>query len=184
MDDHERIDNRDRAQFWKFTAIGILVVVATAIVTGLVVANRTGSDPSAVAQVPPSASPSSVAQAPTAPPVTAPVPRRSGVPPQEAVNSCNHQAAAQAGNAPREGTDKALDLGKDAGIGALGGAAVGAAGGAIAGGGKGAGKGALIGGLVGAGGGTLYGIWDNKKNDERFREAYASCMRARGYYTG
>ena len=188
MDDHERMDDRDRAQFWKFTAIGILVVVATAIVTGLVVANRTGSDPSAVAQVPPSASPSSVAQAPTAPPVTppatTPAPRRSGVPPQEAINSCNHQAAAQAGNAPREGTDKALDLGKDAGIGALGGAAVGAAGGAIAGGGKGAGKGALIGGLVGAGGGTLYGIWDNKKNDERFREAYASCMRARGYYTG
>ena len=31
--------------------------------------------------------------------------------------------------------------------------------------GKGAGKGALIGGLVGAGGGTLYGIWDNKKHD-------------------
>ena len=97
------------------------------------------------------------------------------------MNACNQQAAAQAGSAPREGTDKALDVGKDAGIGALGGAAVGAAGGAIAGGGKGAGKGALIGGLVGAGGGTLYGIWDNKKNDERFREAYATCMQARGY---
>jgi hypothetical protein len=95
--------------------------------------------------------------------------------------SRDQQAAAQAGSAPREGTDKALDVGKDAGIGALGGAAVGAAGGAIAGGGKGAGKGALIGGLVGAGGGTLYGIWDNKKNDERFREAYATCMQARGY---
>jgi hypothetical protein len=184
------MDERDRAQFWKFTAIGLVVVVATAVITGLVVANRTSSDPSAVAQAPtsPSASPSLVAQAPTAPPVTppatAPPPRRSGVPSQEAVNSCNQQAAAQAGNAPREGTDKVLDVGKDAGIGALGGAAVGAAGGAIAGGGKGAGKGALIGGLVGAGGGTLYGVWDNKKNDERFREAYASCMRARGYYTG
>ncbi len=181
------MDDRDRAQFWKFTAIGILVAVATAVITGLVVANRTGSDPSTQAQAPTAraASPSSMAQAPTAPPVTpsatAPVAQRSGVPPREAVNSCNHQAAAEAGNAPREGTDKVADVGKDAGIGALGGAAVGAAGGAIAGGGKGAGKGALIGGLVGAGGGTLYGIWDNKKNDERFREAYASCMRARGY---
>jgi len=181
------MDDRDRVLFWKFTAIGIVVVVATAVVTGLVVANRTGSDPSAVAQTPtaPAASSTRVAQAPTAPaataPATVPAPRHSGVPPQEAVNSCNHQAAAQAGNAPREGTDKVVDVGKDAGIGALGGAAVGAAGGAIAGGGKGAGKGALIGGLVGAGGGTLYGIWDNKKNDERFREAYASCMRARGY---
>ena len=179
------MDEQDRAQFWKLTAIGILVVVATAVVTGLVVANRTGSDLTAVQATAPAASPSSVAQAPATPPVTppvtAPAPRRSGVPSQEAVNSCNQQAAAQAGNAPRQGTDKAIDVGKDAGIGALGGAAVGAAGGAIAGGGKGAGKGALIGGLVGAGGGTLYGIWDNKKNDERFREAYASCMRARGY---
>src|SRR5262245_45221896 len=179
------MDERDRAQFWKFTTIGILVVVATAVVTGLVVANRAGSDLTAVQATAPAASPSSVAQAPTTPPVTppatAPAPRHSGVPSQEAVNSCNRQAAAQAGNAPREGTDKAIDVGKDAGIGALGGAAVGAAGGAIAGGGKGAGKGALIGGLVGAGGGTLYGIWDNKKNDERFREAYAACMHARGY---
>jgi hypothetical protein len=177
------MDERERTQFWKFTAIGIVVVVATAIVTGLVVANRTGSDPSVVVQAPtsPSASPSSTAQAPTAPPPATETPRRSSVPSQEAVNACNRQAANQAGSAPREGTDKAIDVGKDAGIGALGGAAVGAAGGAMAGGGKGAGKGALIGGLVGAGGGTLYGIWDNKKNDERFREAYASCMRARGH---
>ena len=173
----------DRAQMWKFTAIGIIAVVATAVITGLVVANRTPPSTnvpaSSVAQaptVPPAVSPSS----PAAPSATTRAPR-SGVPSQEVVNACNRQAATQAGSAPREGTDKALDVGKDAGIGALGGAAVGAAGGAIAGGGKGAGKGALIGGLVGAGGGTLYGIWDNKKNDERFREAYATCMHARGY---
>jgi len=54
---------------------------------------------------------------------------------------------------------------------------VGAAGGAMAS----AGKGALIGGLVGAGGGTLYGIWDNKKHDEFFRDAYARSMKAKGY---
>jgi hypothetical protein len=171
----------DRAQMWKFTAIGIIAVVATAVITGLVVANRTAPSTS----VPPP----SVAQAPTAPAATSTAPGaatttrapRSGVPSQEVVNACNRQAAAQAGSAPREGKDKVIDVGKDAGIGALGGAAVGAAGGAIAGGGKGAGKGALIGGLVGAGGGTLYGMWDNKKNDERFREAYATCMHAHGY---
>ena len=70
---------------------------------------------------------------------------------------------------------------KDVAIGAVVGAAVGAAGGAMAGGGKGAGKGAAIGGLVGAGGGTLYGLNENKKNDERYRTAYSSCMRSRGY---
>jgi hypothetical protein len=66
-------------------------------------------------------------------------------------------------------------------VGALGGAAVGAVGGAIADGGKGAGKGALIGGGVGAGAGTLYGIYDNKKHDERYRSAYIGCMKAKGY---
>ena len=38
-----------------------------------------------------------------------------------------------------------------------------------------------IGGVVGVGGGTLYGLNENKKNDEKYREAYSSCMRSRGY---
>jgi hypothetical protein len=38
-----------------------------------------------------------------------------------------------------------------------------------------------IGGVVGAGGGTLYGLNENKKHDERYRDAYAGCMRSRGY---
>jgi hypothetical protein len=58
---------------------------------------------------------------------------------------------------------------------------VGAASGAIAGGGKGAGTGAAVGGLVGVGGGVLYGLNENRKNDERYRTAYAGCMRSRGY---
>ena len=58
---------------------------------------------------------------------------------------------------------------------------MGALGGAAVKGGKGAGKGALLGGALGAGGGTLYGIWDNKKDDERYRAAYGSCMKSRGY---
>jgi len=49
------------------------------------------------------------------------------------------------------------------------------------GGGRGAGTGAAIGGLVGAGGGTLYGLNENKKHDQTYRDAYASCMRGRGY---
>jgi hypothetical protein len=61
------------------------------------------------------------------------------------------------------------------------GAAVGAAGGAIVGGGSGAGKGAAIGGTLGAGGGALYGVNENRKNDTHYRDAYASCMRLRGY---
>jgi hypothetical protein len=35
--------------------------------------------------------------------------------------------------------------------------------------------------VVGAGGGTLYGLNENRKHDERYRDAYASCMRARGF---
>src|SRR6266446_6582706 len=57
-------------------------------------------------------------------------------------------------------------------------------GGPDAGGGKGAGKGAAIGGIVGAGGGTLYGLNENKQHDEHYRAAYSSCMRSRGYTAG
>jgi hypothetical protein len=45
----------------------------------------------------------------------------------------------------------------------------------------GAGMGAPFGGVVGAGAGTLYGLNENRRHDERYRDAYASCMRARGY---
>jgi hypothetical protein len=177
-----------RANMWKMTAIGMAVAAVTAIVTGLVVANRTAAPPpearieapAAAPKAVAAAAPERVAQAPTPAPA---VPARPSTPPGGVVNTCNRQAEAEAGSSPREGKDKVLDVGKDAGIGALGGAAVGALGGAIADGGKGAGKGALIGGLVGVGGGTLYGIWDNKKNDERFRAAYGACMKAKGYAT-
>jgi len=176
----------DRRQMWKMTSIGLVIAAVVAVVTGIVVANRTGTNESKVAA--PSASPSTtvnpqVAQAPTtpapAPSTSAPV-SRSGVPPQTVVAECNRVAAAQGG--PEKTTnDKVVNAAKDAGIGALGGAAVGALGGAIAGGGKGAGKGALIGGGVGAGAGTLYGLYDNKKTDERYKSAYGDCMKAKGY---
>ena len=149
---------------WKVAAIAMALVMGTALVTGLVVANWVGTE--------------------TKPPVTtrpaSPPARRQAqmpaFPTQAVVDACNEYAAAQAGD-----RDKTADTVKNAAVGAVVGAAVGAAGGAIADGGKGAGKGAAIGGVLGAGGGTLYGIWDNKKHDEFFRDAYARCMKAKGY---
>jgi hypothetical protein len=151
---------------WKLTAIGMALVIATALLTGLVVANWSGrpSDKKVVDVAAPR-----VASSPTAPMAV-------GLPTQSAVAACNQSAATQAGQ--REKTKDTVIAGA---IGAVAGAAVGAAGGAVIDGGSGAGKGAIIGGLVGAGGGTLYGLNENKKHDETYRNAYAACMRARGY---
>ncbi|PYM20474.1 MAG: hypothetical protein DMD78_20790 [Candidatus Rokuibacteriota bacterium] len=186
------MNESSRANVWKLTAIGVVVAVASALVTGLVVANRASAPtqdarveapsaaPTAVVTPPAATPPAAVAQAPATPPAAAEA-TNPGVPTREAINACNRHAANQAGSAPKEGKDKYIDIAKDAGIGAVGGAAVGALGGAAVKGGKGAGKGALLGGALGAGGGTLYGIWDNKKDDERYRAAYGSCMKSRGY---
>jgi hypothetical protein len=155
---------------WKLTAIGMALVIATVLVTGLVVANWSGTegDKKVVDVSPGSAAPRVAASsaAPTA----------SGVPTQSAIDTCNQSAAAQAGQ-----REKSKDTVIAGAIGAVAGAAVGAAGGAVIDGGSGAGKGAVIGGLVGAGGGTLYGLNENRKHDERYRNAYATCMHSRGY---
>src|SRR5262249_25755026 len=169
----------DKWNPWKVTALAMALVMATALITGLVVANWSGSSQE-VAQptsAPPNArliqQPKTASVKPAAPQTqTAPAPQVPAVPTQEVVDACNRYAAAQVGE-----SDKTTEVVKDAAIGA----AVGAAGGAIAGGGKGAGKGAAIGGVVGVGGGTLYGLNENKKNDEKYRAAYSSCMHSRGY---
>jgi hypothetical protein len=156
----------------KPATVVILLVLATALVTGIVVANWTGGGERRAAVEPPKAEPHPprvVGQAPAAP-------ARSATPTQDVVDACNHYASVQAG-----ARDKTKDTLTDVAVGAALGAAVGAAGGAIAGGGKGAGKGAGIGGVVGAGAGTLYGLNENKKHDERYRDAYAGCLRSRGY---
>lgn len=169
---------------WKMTAIALGSAVALVVITGVVVANWSATDATKkvetsaatpktrVAHVAPAA-PRAVA----APPAVAASPAASppAVPSQATVDACN-QEAAQA--APQH---KTTELVKDGAIGAVIGAAVGAAGGAIAGGGSGAGKGAAIGGVLGAGGGALYGINANRKTDERYRAAYAGCLRSRGY---
>ena len=183
------MNESSRANIWRVTAIGVVVAAVSAVVTGLVVANRAPTPSHEARLDSPSAAPTAVVVTSPAPPTVAQAPGppaaseapKPAHPTREDINACNRQAASEAGGAPREGKDKYVDVAKDAGIGALGGAAVGALGGAAVKGGKGAGKGALLGGALGAGGGTLYGIWDNKKNDERYRAAYGSCMKARGY---
>lgn len=95
-------------------------------------------------------------------------------PPQSVVERCNRYAS-------QEVTGKTEEVVKGAGIGALGGAALGAAIGAISGGGSGAAKGAGIGAIAGGAGGGLYGLNENQKNDARYQEAYASCLRQNGF---
>jgi hypothetical protein len=146
---------------WKMTAVGMMLVVATAVITGLVVASwgpKEGTTP---------ASSSSATARRAAEPIAR-------TPSQADVDACNQYAKAQAGN-------KAIEVVKDGASGAVAGATVGAAGGAIADGGTGAGKGAAIGGIVGATAGTLYGLNETKKNDARYVEAYRACMKGRGF---
>ena len=171
---------------WKLTAIGMALVIATVLVTGLVVANWSGKgSDQKVADVSPAPTAPGVAASPTAAPATPSVAApstapaasaASGVPTQSAISGCNQSAASRAGQ--RENVKDTVISGA---IGAVAGAAVGAAGGAVIDGGSGAGKGAIVGGLVGAGGGTLYGLNENHKHDERYRNAYAACMHSRGY---
>lgn len=166
---------------WKVTAIAMALVMVTALVTGMVVANWTGSPGDTAKSEPTKREPVKAAAATSAAAKSAPRPvtaqSSTPMPPtQAAIDACNQWAAQQV--SPK---DKTLEVVKDGAVGAVLGAAVGAAGGAIADGGKGAGKGAAIGGVVGAGGGALYGLNENRKHDERYRAAYSACMRGRGY---
>jgi hypothetical protein len=150
---------------WKVTAIAMALVMVTALVTGVVIANWTGRGELERKAETPRTEPLKAAAV-----RMAVAPQSSGLatPSRSTVEACNRQAAAEVGS-----QDRTTEVVKDA--------AMGAAGGAIADGGKGAGKGAAIGGLVGAGGGTLYGLNENRKHDEKYRDAYARCMRSRGY---
>jgi hypothetical protein len=73
---------------WKLTAIGMALVIATVLVTGLVVANWSGREgDKKVVDVSPGRSAPRLATSPTG----------AGVPTQSAIDSCNQAAAAQAG---------------------------------------------------------------------------------------
>ena len=183
-------EDRRSVNVWKATSIGLAATVIIAVITGIVVANRSGTTTSdklaAPAASPATTSEPRVAQAPVvsqpaAPARTEPArPASKGTPPDSVVAECN-RVAGQIRGPEQESRDKWGNVIKGGGIGALGGAAAGAIGGAIADGGSGAGKGALIGGGVGAGAGTLYGIYKNKQHDEGYRSAYIGCMRSKGY---
>jgi hypothetical protein len=162
---------------WKLTAIGMALVVATALATGLVVANLSGkgAEPKKSSEATAPSRPVARSAGTSSAPASS-APAASSIPSQSVIAACNQAAASQVPS-----RDKTMDTVKDGAIGAVAGAVLGAAGGAIADGGSGAGKGAAIGGLVGAGGGTLYGLNENHKHDERYREAYGACMRSRGY---
>lgn len=148
---------------WKLATIGMVLVMVTALVTGLVVASWHTTDK------PETAATSTRAAA------SVPVTRHVAAAPSSSdVEACNLYAQNQVG-------DKTTEVLKDALIGAVVGAGAGAAGGAIAGGGRNAGKGAGVGGVVGATAGTLYGLNGAKSRDARYVEAYRGCLRGRGY---
>jgi len=160
---------------WKVTAIGMALVVATAVISGLVVANWNGSDkPSGSQPADALASQPAAPAPPTA--VTSVASNQSTAPAPSAadVQACDTYARTHVG-------DSTVETVKDALIGAVAGAGMGAAGGAMAGGGKGAGRGAGIGGAVGAAAGTLYGLNEGRSHDARYVQAYRGCMKARGY---
>src|SRR2546428_13958572 len=94
---------------WKVTTIGMAVVIATALVTGLVVANWTGGDRAAqeqkTQQKVQQATPARVASAPAAPS-------------QSAIDACNKYAASETGS-----KDKTMEVVKDGRIRAGGRAA-------------------------------------------------------------
>ncbi|PYO18294.1 MAG: hypothetical protein DMD85_21565, partial [Candidatus Rokuibacteriota bacterium] len=92
----------DRTNIWKMTSIGLVIAAIVAVVTGIVVANRTGTQTKVVApstspvMTPPSAS---VAQAPTtsAPAPSTAAPASKGVPPQSVIAECNRVAGDMSG---------------------------------------------------------------------------------------
>ncbi|MFI5366685.1 MAG: hypothetical protein ACHQ4J_13795 [Candidatus Binatia bacterium] len=183
---------------WKMATIGILVVFATALATGVVVAHYMGTAApqapdtqqlaSANSPNPPTADAPAPAARDSAPPVPPPpaaqAPEAQAPPPRPPrhvaarpstadIEDCNRYAAST-----HNGAAETL---KDALVGGAAGAGLGAAGGAIADGGHGAGKGAGIGGLIGAAAGTLYGLNDANQQDSRRAAAYRACMHRRGY---
>jgi hypothetical protein len=190
--------SNESANYWKFATIGILLVGATVAATLLITGqdSKTGQPESPIGQVEgiPSteagekvasgsapvrvAQPNRTASADVPPPPPQTASRgqaaRSAYPSHSVMQACNQYANEQV-------SSKTEEVLKNAALGAAIGAAVGAAGGAIAGGGSGAGKGAAIGGVTGAAGGTLYGLNETKSHDTQYREAYASCMRSKGY---
>ncbi len=158
----------------KLIAMGAALVIATAVVTGVVVANWNGKT-TGIQQTKQEAG--RLATATSNSNSKGQVRQAAATPSASDIEACNQHAKSVTANNPSDVLEKAV-------IGGALGAGVGAAGGAIAGGGKGAGKGAAIGGIVGATAGTLYGLNEANQKDARAVAAYRACMRERGYTNG
>jgi len=91
---------------WKLTAIGMALVIVTALATGLVVANWSGKDSDRKVADTSSSRPASRVASSEAP-------RAPAVPTQTAISACNQYAATQAGE-----RNKTVDTIKDGAIGA------------------------------------------------------------------
>ena len=143
---------------WRMPAIGMALVLGTALVTGLVIANWAGPDVDFTAEAPePDPSPvSTLPSVRTGPAATA-------LPTASAIQECNRLAAQHAGN-----RHVRVEVANETAVGTVVGAGASA---------QRAGK-AVAGGVVG---GTLFGLDDSGKHDERYRAAYSQCLRSRGY---
>ena len=131
-------------------ALGLVFVMATALLTGLVVANWSGSSqaPELRRQAPAASrqwqSTRTVGVKPAAAPIAAGGPAAIALPTAEAVQACNQRATDEVGEPGRsEDAVKKEELA-----------------------------------------GSLHGLNESKRNDEKYRAAYARCMRARGYVAG
>lgn len=147
---------------WKLATIGLALVGATALGTGLTTAYLVRAPAPAEAQEPPvgprtSAAPRSLV---APPPVTRPV-----IPAVGPATPTRVTPVSTTAPVPPDcdtGGERAMRIAKPGLIGGLLGAGLGAAGGAIADGGKAAGKGALIGGIAGAAVGGGYGAYKTR----------------------
>ena len=135
---------------WSMAALGLVFVMATALVTGLVVANWSGSsqEPELRRQAPAASrqwqSTRTISVKSAATPIAPGVPEAVATPTAEAVQACNQRATDEVGEPGRpEEADKTEELA-----------------------------------------GSLHGLNESKRNDEKYRAAYGRCMRARGYVAG
>ena len=142
---------------WNIAALGLILLMASALVTGLIVANWSGSsqEPEPRRQAATASRPWQSTRTMSVKPAASPVARGLSVavaiPTAEAVQACNRRATDEVGEPER--TEEAV-------------------------------RDATSGGVAAAEGGTLYGLNESRRNDEKYRAAYASCMRARGYVAG
>ena len=135
---------------WSMAALGLVFVMATALVTGLVVANWSGSSqgPDLRRRSPAASrqwqSSRTVSVKPAATPLARGVAGAVAIPTAEVVQACNQRATDEVGEPGRaEDAVKTEELA-----------------------------------------GSLRGLNESKRNDEKYRAAYARCMRARGYVAG